>query len=1085
MSAPPADLILTTLRRTVPAEARASDRHLLDRFAAGRDQSAFAELLRRHGPMVLGVCRRALGHRHDAEDAFQATFLMLARRAGAVRGESPAAWLHRVAVRTARRAAARRRWVVDRPEAEDRAGDPLESASWREVRRALDEELERLPAGCRAALVLCYLDGLARDEAARRLGWSIGTLKRRLDQGRRGLRARLGRRGILPAGLAAAALVPGGLTAAVPTELAGAALRLAAGGAAPPAIAALLPGTGRAARVIAVLVLLAGIAGLGAGVNGRRAEAEPPAAEAAQPPAAAPARPGMDAQGDPLPEGALLRVGTVRFRHGKSIEAGALSPDGKVLVTAGVDAVRAFDAATGRLLWEVDGLPLPHGYGPGRWFVAVSPDGSTLTVACDDGAVQSWDLATGKPRPTPVPALAPRPGPRVRPDDAARGMPGRGFCSVAYSPDGKRLATGGPVRVWDLTTGQALLTVPTHGGLVHFAPDGQSLAVSGADDGEVVLVSAADGKERHRLPHPKVLRAAFSPDGALLATIGEDGALRLWETATGRPRAEWARPFAGEGHHPAAVAFDPAGRTLAAGGTDGVIRLWDVAAGRERRALTGHRNYVTGLFFAPDGRTLYSVSWDRTARRWDVATGEERPVTPDRIGHVDAALSPDGRLLATGGGAGTVCLTELPTGRRRQVLRGPSGYVFETAFFPDGATLAAGGDGSVVRLWDVASGRERGAPLGRPGRYGVRGVAVSPDGKLLASATDEDHRVRLWDPATGQELRVLEHPSATRVAFAPDGRVLASGGWDHAVRLWDPATGRLVRTVPTDGIVDGLTFSPDGRWFATGHHNGQIRLWEVFTGREVRGWAAGQGVVWSLAFTPGGLELFSAGEDGSLKLWDTATGQELMRRGGHRGWALSVAAGPDGRTAVTAGMDDVALAWDARPAGQPWPAAGSAGLWDDLAAGGPAAWRAGWALVDHPAEAVALVRERVRPAAPPDGPDPAAVRKLLADLDSTKFAERDRATRELRRLGRRAEPFLRQALANPPSAEARQRAQALLDELPPEVDSPEALRERRAVRALALVGTPDARRLLEALAGGAPEARLTRDAAAALKRLGG
>jgi hypothetical protein len=352
-------------------------------------------------------------------------------------------------------------------------------------------------------------------------------------------------------------------------------------------------------------------------------------------------------------------------------------------------------------------------------------------------------------------------------------------------------------------------------------------------------------------------------------------------------------------------------------------------------------------------------------------------------------------------------------------------------------------------------------------------MAFAPDGRALAVALDEENVVRLWDPADGKELRALDHPSVTQVAYAPDGRTLASGGWDHTVKLWDLPSGHLRVTLEAGDIVDGLAFSPDGRALATGHHNGTIRLWDPRRGREVRSWPAGQGVVWSLAFAPGGLELLSAGEDGTLRLWDPATGQELLRRNGHKGWALSTACGPDGRTAVSTGMDAVALVWNVRPPTQPQPPP-----WDALAGDGVTSWRAGWALVDHPTEAVALLRERLKPAAAVT--NEAAVRKLIAHLDSAKFAERDRASRDLRALGRGAEPYLWQALANPASAEARRRVQSLLDELPPEVDPPQLLRDRRAVRALALIGTPEARRLLETLAAGAPDARLTRDAAAAL-----
>src|SRR5262245_41186738 len=209
-------VIETYLRALDPEARRYTDRQLLDRFRKNRDGDAFAELVRRHGPMVLGVCRRTLGDSADAEDAFQLTFLALARRPGAVRRRDTAApWLYRVAIRTARKAARRARTVE--PPARLAAEPPELTAS--ELWAGLDEELRRLPERLRAPLVLCYLDGRSRDDAARLLGWSVGTLKRRLEAGRSVLRARLIGRGLAPAGLVVAVAGPG-LQAAVPQSLA-------------------------------------------------------------------------------------------------------------------------------------------------------------------------------------------------------------------------------------------------------------------------------------------------------------------------------------------------------------------------------------------------------------------------------------------------------------------------------------------------------------------------------------------------------------------------------------------------------------------------------------------------------------------------------------------------------------------------------------------------------------------------------------------------------------------------------------------------------------------------------------------------
>src|SRR5262245_38542396 len=232
MSGQPISNLLRHVRRLVePPADHLPDRQLLERFTARHEEAAFAALVQRHGPIVLHVCRRVLHDPADAEDAFQATFLVLVRKAAAIRKlESLGCWLYGVAHRLARKArveAARRRTreqsATRRPPA-----DLLAEVTGRELCAALDDELQRLPERYRAPLVLCYLEGQTRDEAARQLGWSLGTFKRRLEGGRNLLRARLARRGVtLPAALLPALALPGPAAAAVPALLAEATLQAA------------------------------------------------------------------------------------------------------------------------------------------------------------------------------------------------------------------------------------------------------------------------------------------------------------------------------------------------------------------------------------------------------------------------------------------------------------------------------------------------------------------------------------------------------------------------------------------------------------------------------------------------------------------------------------------------------------------------------------------------------------------------------------------------------------------------------------------------------------------------------------------
>src|SRR6266568_8323680 len=249
------------LRRSCDEAAPPEDAVLLNRFVAAKDPVAFELLIARHGPMVLGAAHRFVGCVHDAEDVFQAVFLSLARLANTIRrGRALPAWLHQATCRIAAKVRRDRVWSSKEP-----LPEPCENIApearlvWQEVRQALDEELQHLPERWRAPLLLCYLSGLTRDEAARQLGWSLGTLKRRLEEGRKTLRIRLERRGIAAVGLALAVLTPEALQAAVSKSLLESSLSLvfSTGTVVPATISVLVVGSATAMKGLAMKSILA------------------------------------------------------------------------------------------------------------------------------------------------------------------------------------------------------------------------------------------------------------------------------------------------------------------------------------------------------------------------------------------------------------------------------------------------------------------------------------------------------------------------------------------------------------------------------------------------------------------------------------------------------------------------------------------------------------------------------------------------------------------------------------------------------------------------------------------------------------
>jgi len=629
--------LLTTLRRRVNSAVEPTDAQLLTSFVATRDERAFETLVVRHGPMVLGVCRRVLGHAQDAEDALQATFLILARKAGSVRpAEAVARWLHGVAYHTAlkaRAAGARRRvregHALARP-------NPAAPDDGFEIRPILDQELNRLSNDYRAVVLLCDLEGLTRREAALQLGWPEGTVAGRLARARELLANRLTRRGV--------ALSAGGLAVALAEEIASAApslamvstvLKAALTSQTPPAVAVLANSVlhaGVATRLwsAALLIVVLGLGGAGACLYGANAAGDP----IAEDPRAGQKPPEIIR---PAPQDHVKKPGAIFRAPGSYTLAVALTADGKLLARGGADnAVDLWDVASGKKLHTLTGHTVPI------MRLAFSPDGKTLASITGSwlpndvlGEVKLWDVATGKER------------------VALKGHPNR-MLSVAFSSDGKTLATSSEtVKLWDVETGK-----------------------------EKMELRVAE--------RPWQLAAwslAFSPDGKTLATgTGEGpmdnapGTVILWDVTTGKKR----ETLSGHGNSVTCVEFAPDGKTLASisrtpDKAGALLKLWDVATAKERasipiREFTGLQYF--SLAFTADGNTLISATWSHhrtikdggkeggwglAVQHWEAATGKARAsfrapfnFNGHNAGGANAgvffsALSADGKTVAWGG----------------------------------------------------------------------------------------------------------------------------------------------------------------------------------------------------------------------------------------------------------------------------------------------------------------------------------------------------------------------------------------------------------------------------------------------------
>lgn len=436
---------------------------------------------------------------------------------------------------------------------------------------------------------------------------------------------------------------------------------------------------------------------------------------------------------------------------------------------------------------------------------------------------------------------------------------------------------------------------------------------------------------------------------AILTTLTEDGYFTPEADAALRQVVDSVpvllQTFSGHTDRVVTADFSPDGKTLATGSADQTIRLWDVTTGQELHQLQGHTRVVWSLDFSPDGQQLVSAGFDNTVRLWDVATGAEIRRFEGHTGIVYWAMfSPDGKTIATSGGRisgsanpslgrppkfdDTIRLWDVASGKEIERIAASiprntisthilgSGF---SAYSPDGNTLITPGEDLTARLWDVATGEEIRRFEGHTGI--VSGAIFSPEGKTIATASD-DHTIRLWDVATGVEIQQFEGDMGpvTAANFSPDGQTIVVSSFDPTterfdgiVRLWDVATGaEIYRLAGSTAGVTFATFSPDGRSIITTSESpdNTVRLWAATPKGERRRLEGHRSEVRSVAVSPDGRIIGTGGDDNRVRLWDAATGEELIRLEGHRGRVNAIAFSPDGHMLASAGFDKTIRLWD-------------------------------------------------------------------------------------------------------------------------------------------------------------------------------
>lgn len=779
----------------------------------------------------------------------------------------------------------------------------------------------------------------------------------------------------------------------------------------------------------------------------------------------------------PLPPGAIAHLGAHPMTHPERVHSVEFAPDGRSLLTVDGDAW-VWDAATGGLLRRIEVSAMCG---------ALSPDGHTIAIAENGSEVHLFDAATGQLRTRLL-------GARER------------SSAVAWSPDGKWLATTdrGAILLWDVAHGKLDRRWPAENKAaedsgevaLQFSPDGRRLATASRRGS--IRLRALDEKEDEVVLEGGtgfVPWLRFSPDGTVLAGSCEVpgqrrttlDSVRFWNAQTGKKRGDIPGSFN-------AGAFSPDGATFAATGL-GFVRIYDAESRIVRQRVAESNEHFWCVAFSADGKTLAAGQGARV-RRWATDTWEEiQPGT----GHGEPVQA--------------------------------------VAFAPDGRTLATGGLDRTIRIWSWPEGRELRCIKDIGTAWGVQHLVYSHDGRTLCSTAWANGRdmFYLHDPATG-ELRARfgkDHPGRDQAAFLPGGKEIVTGQFGGTLGIWDAATGRWLREVGTwrSGIwgvlpaADGhtafwageyqglglrdlatgadvrlftgsshhssgaLAVSPDGGWLAVGN-----RVWDAQTGRQLSDPGSEQRDTANAA-SPDGRYLFAGGQ-----LWDSITRRPFAMN------ELPAASkdavfSPDGTVLVTAGTDG-ALVWDltggllqnGRLPALPLTAAELETLWQTL--GGDddrAAYLAAWKLAAGGKAAVEFLQTRVCPAEAPERPQVEALRARFTQPDRDA---RDRAARALLDLGVELREEDWQALRRPDLRARELSSRAVLPgdpvEAPEEVPLlpppvlrplPDRLRSSRAVLALRRSPAREAMALLEALAEGAPEMPLTREAKAACRAL--
>ncbi|GIW80095.1 MAG: hypothetical protein KatS3mg105_1902 [Gemmatales bacterium] len=819
----------------------------------------------------------------------------------------------------------------------------------------------------------------------------------------------------------------------------------------------------------------------------------------------------VDVYGDPLPPGAIARVGTIRFRQFANSNP-RWSPDGKVLATTGAEGIAVWEVASGKRRKTL--RPRQGRITQIEW----SPDGKVLAFGGpSENLIYMWFPDTDETKtlqgPSPV-------------------------YSIRWAPDGKRLATNnahGQVRLWDPVAGRVVFTPPQKsGGIIHWSPNSKRLIIGSLNNPpvQIDLWNVIEGKAIQRLKVYSGYRITWSPDSKYFAGLVGRRQIGLWHANSGKPfRTFQIEDGTGDIKD---IAWSPDGKVLAAGFVGPVVYLLDPFTGKTLRQLRPTKgtasSYYLSLRWSPDGKTLATITknrihlWNPTTARmirtitvphnlilklhgniswspdwntvavcatgaillYDVATGKAASPAAENAAPVDILHWSGNRLMTARSRTKMLQICDPATGKPKQTFNLGEAKNWHITWSPDGTTFVTTDGQKQIRVWDSATGKIS-KTLTADSR--VWSLSWSPDGRTLASTVPDG--IRLWDVLTEKPLRKFSRTAPRiygSVFWSPNGKKLVSVDSDKRMRVWETASGQLAWEIcPPQPQQRPLlaSWSPDNKTLAIMFSDSKrhsVYLYEVATRQPISTYDLPLDAQ-TLRWSPDG-RILAAGEGSDVKLINVGTGKVLRKLTGHMERIVSLSWSPDG-TKIASGSDDTtALIWDVSGIRQDQPEAltelGLQESWEDLADGdAKKAYQALWKLVASGDRAVDFLDQKLKPAQI----DTRRIAQWIADLDNTSFQRRQEATNALVELAEAAKPALEKVLAGKPSLEVRRRVEKILDTIRSKTLTGDRLRIWRSLQVLEYVGSPRAEQVLKRMASGADGHLFTDEARAALRRL--